>query len=495
MGLNVYKFHLASRQYENTFFRTFQATLKSFFEKQGFDGVLIGFGDVPDGDNIYPDCVLITKNRVLIIDFKDWDDVTINLPNADNFESGKWTTSNGKFVGGGSVNNANPYVQLKKQRKKLELLVGGRLNEDAGGIGCLVVFQGDVKINGKVPGVDEPWFMIADKYGFGNAVYDMIDVRSDEKNNLEAIREEYFESEPYLDNVPLIDPSKYEEVVEANQKVEELESERDEYRAAYEEQLEKNKELREKGESVEEGLKLMLEKEAKLKEKEEELEEAQADFEEKDKAYEKAMTEYNTAVEKTKQEMEKTKQAKLNNNTERQKALQEQAKAHAAELEYKQNVKTERRKSFFGGILLMILFIGAIILLIDGIAKINRASEEKREKREQAEQALIEDKKAGKVCVELDELAQYKDMKNTCVEYVAGDVTEWKTAIYLNHFKNTDFTAIIWKNSGIITFEEAKERYANKKIRVRGTITYYESEKYHYYEIQVNDLGQIEILK
>ncbi|MBR3131943.1 NERD domain-containing protein [Candidatus Saccharibacteria bacterium] len=493
MGLNVYKFHLASRQYENTFFRMFQATLKSFFEQQGFDGVLVGFGDVPDGDSLYPDCVLITKNRVLIIDFKDWNNVTVNLPGADNFESGKWTTSNGKVVGGGSVNNANPYVQLKKQRRKLEQLVGGRLNEDAGGIGCLVVFQGEVKINGEIPGVDEPWFMIANKYSFGNAVYDMIDVRSDEKNDFEAMREEYFESEPYLDNVPLIDPSKYEEVAEANQKVEELESERDEYKSAYEEQLEKNKALREKGESIEEGLKLMREKEVRLKEKEEELEEAQADFEAKDKAYEKTMAEYDTAVEKTKQEMEKTKQAKLNNNTERQKALQEQAKAHAAELDYEKNLKTERRKSIFGGIFLMILFIGAIILLVDGITKMNRASEEKREEREQAEQALIEDKKAGKVCVGLDELVEYQNIKNVCVEYVAGDVAEWKTAIYLNHFENTDFTAIIWKNSGIITFEEAKERYANKKIRVRGTITYYE--KRHYYEIQVDDLSQIEVLE
>ena len=486
MSLKVYKDTQASRQYENAFFRTFQANLANLFEKHNKDGVLIGFGELPEGDDLYPDCVLITENRFLIIDFKHCDKMEVYLPSEDSFYYQKWNTNSPKlsYVGGGSSNNANPYVQLDKQRKKFEKLLGYRPNEDVGGIGALVLFDGDVTVVGEQPRREDFWFKIADKYSFLDAIVDMIDLRSENKNDSEAIRAEYFNCEEYLNNV-VIDFEAYEAAEKASEELENIRAEKVKLQDEIDEQKRINKELREKGESVEKGIELINEKEELLKQKELQLKEAQEDFDEKKKNYEISENNYKSEAEKTKQEQEKTEQSKISAKIEREKTKQ-------ALLQHQELEKVEHRKKttlIMFAFIFMIIIAGAVVLIVRDI-------NQKNKEREQEEQALINDKKSGKTCIGLDELSQYVNENNVCVEYVVGDISSNQYIVYLNRKTNTDFAAIIWKKNNIISLEDAKTKYLNKRIRVRGKITYYEgSEKYKYYQIEIKDLSQIEILE
>lgn len=493
MGLKVYKDSAASRQYENTFFRQFQANLKNLFDQKGLDGVLIGFSEASGSESLWPDCILIAKNRLLIIDFKNFKGTEVRLPVNERFETDEWKTNVGAPVKGGS--SINPFVQLKRQREKLEHRIGSRLNEDVGGIGCLVVFHGDIALYGSIPGRCEAWFAVADGFNYLDAISDMLEVRSKNPNEPEALRQKYFKTATeYVENLPTIDLEIYQQAKAANVELEKARSERDSARQALEAQMQENQRLRQRGESVEEGIRLVKEKENFLNQKEAELKTAQDDFNEKQRAYEMAMAEVKKETEKTKQETEKTKQAQLKRDEAREKRREEEARARQANTEYEKALVSEYRKKKQGAISLVLLafFVVAVIIII--ATNLIKARAEEARQREQAEQALIEDKKSGKTCIGLDELASYVGTKNACVEYVIGDISETKSTIYLNRVKNTDFAAVIWKDKNLITSAKAKETYLNKRVRVRGTIKYYDGTKYKYHEITIEDLSQIEIL-
>lgn len=502
MSLKVYKASEANRQYENSFFRVFQATLRNLFEQQGLDGVLIGYPKVFGDDALKPDCVLVTKNRVVIVDFKNYADMEIYLPSEAEFESSAWRTSAGVVVKGGSDLNANPFAQLKKQRARLENLVGRRLNEDAGGVGCVVLFQGDVTIKGEVPRRHGNWFAVADEFNFGDVIFDMIDVRSREENDPESLRKEFFKANSYLEKVPVINPEAYALAEESNRKLEEARRERDAAKEEYEKQKRENQRLRERGDSVEEGIRKVREKEKLLAEKEAELEDAQAEFDEKRNAYEIAVADFEKeaekakqAVEATKQAAERTKQTRLEREAERERTLQAQAQAKAAADELKRQELVERRKKIWG-IFIGVFLVAAIVAAMGfSLAESARQEATREAERRAAAEAVIEDKKSGKTCVELDELAEYMGIPNVCVEYVVGDISSNSTWIYLNRTKNTDFAVLIRKEDGLISVADAKARFLNKRVRARGTIRYYDSEKYKYHEIIISDLSQVEVVE
>ncbi|MDR0957220.1 MAG: NERD domain-containing protein, partial [Candidatus Nomurabacteria bacterium] len=123
MCLEVYKGAEASRQYENGFFRQFASNLVSLFNDKNINGILVGFPNVRDNKYLKPDCVLITENRIVIIDFKNWEDVEIYLPKENDFETVNWKTSNNRVIEAGSKENPNPFWQLYRQRNWLNDIV------------------------------------------------------------------------------------------------------------------------------------------------------------------------------------------------------------------------------------------------------------------------------------------------------------------------------------------------------------------------------------
>ena len=120
MALKVFKADEASRDYENDFFRKFSGNLVEVFKKEKLDGILIGHPTVPANKYLKPDCVLITSNRLVIIDFKNHGG-KIWLPDSSSFENAPWRHDDTIVDGGSSI---NPFEQLKKQRQWIEELIG-----------------------------------------------------------------------------------------------------------------------------------------------------------------------------------------------------------------------------------------------------------------------------------------------------------------------------------------------------------------------------------
>lgn len=81
---------IATRHYENCFFREFAKNLKNLFDKYNTDGLLIANSECIFDDRLQIDALLITKHAVCIIDFKNFGG-KIFLPNSDNFFNGIWT--------------------------------------------------------------------------------------------------------------------------------------------------------------------------------------------------------------------------------------------------------------------------------------------------------------------------------------------------------------------------------------------------------------------
>ena len=82
----------ASRSYENTFFREFAKNLEKLFDKYALDGLLIANSECEAEKRLQIDALLITKNVVCIIDFKNFEGNIVLPKNAKSeFEFGRWT--------------------------------------------------------------------------------------------------------------------------------------------------------------------------------------------------------------------------------------------------------------------------------------------------------------------------------------------------------------------------------------------------------------------
>ena len=232
MSLKVYKADEATCDYENDFFREFASNLVSMFKSENLNGVLIGHPDVPANPYLKPDCVLITQNRLVLIDFKNYRG-RMWLPDADHFDSTPWRCNENVVIKGGTT--INPFAQLKRQRDWIEELIG----TDAygkGGIACLVCFQDDMRIMNKVPGKYQRWFSVTNNHQYLNRIRDIIGVTNRHPADIKKITS-YFRAKPYTDyyavnlaNLEAVNranalSAKAEQrELEANQKVAELEA-------------------------------------------------------------------------------------------------------------------------------------------------------------------------------------------------------------------------------------------------------------------------------
>ena len=63
---------IATKSYENSFFREFAKNLSQMFEKYNMDGLLVGNSECTVENRLQIDALLITQNVVCIIDFKNF---------------------------------------------------------------------------------------------------------------------------------------------------------------------------------------------------------------------------------------------------------------------------------------------------------------------------------------------------------------------------------------------------------------------------------------
>tara|TARA_B100001063_G_scaffold56533_1_gene50517 strand:- start:3852 stop:6734 length:2883 start_codon:yes stop_codon:yes gene_type:complete len=179
---------IATRHYENSFFRTFAKNLKYMFDKYEQDGLLIANAECVVDDRLQIDTLLITKHVVCIIDFKNFSG-NIILPNEDNFYDGIWSDSKGTRIKGGS--SINPYKQLMIQKKKFRSITTKYIEQNLiendifnpRHVLKIVCFQNTITLEGNIPSKDKIDFFIVDENSYLEQIKDIIDI-SDNQINL-----------------------------------------------------------------------------------------------------------------------------------------------------------------------------------------------------------------------------------------------------------------------------------------------------------------------
>lgn len=171
----------SSKSYENEFFRKISVELSKVFEQRHWDGILLGMPECIVREDLQIDCLLVTENQIIIIDFKDYSG-TLELPSEENFRFGRWTLNGGVTVKGGS--SPNPFSQLGKQRMKLIDELKFRLYDfERKSISTVVCFQDKVEVVGRIPRQFQISFSIVDSNHYLNKIVDIIDVLVDENIN------------------------------------------------------------------------------------------------------------------------------------------------------------------------------------------------------------------------------------------------------------------------------------------------------------------------
>lgn len=171
----------ADKSHENRFFRYFASQLKNHFDSTGRDGILVGMPECKVRDNLQIDALLITDSSLTIIDFKDYGNCEVYLPDEADFERGRWDTDKDYYIKGGS--SRNPYSQLMRQRgwlrEILDRFCRHKLAEfDASHISAMVCFSGKISLSGNIPGSARLKFFISDSDSFLERIHDITNVRS-----------------------------------------------------------------------------------------------------------------------------------------------------------------------------------------------------------------------------------------------------------------------------------------------------------------------------
>lgn len=171
----------STKSYENVFFRKISEELSQIFKQKNWNGILLGMPVCNSRDDLQIDCLLVTEQQIILIDLKNYCG-TLELPSEGSFKHGKWVMSNGEIVKGGS--SLNPYIQIGKQRRKLNELLGRRLhNFDKKTVSTIVCFHEKTQIIGAIPRKDQIGFSIADATNYHHKIVDIIDVVDSENKN------------------------------------------------------------------------------------------------------------------------------------------------------------------------------------------------------------------------------------------------------------------------------------------------------------------------
>lgn len=211
----------SSKTYENEFFRKVSVELSQVFEKRHWDGILLGMPECVTREDLQIDCLLITENQIIIIDFKDYSG-TLELPSEENFRFGRWMINGDVTVKGGS--SPNPFSQLGKQRMKLIDELKYRLYDfERKSISTVVCFHDKVEIIGGIPRQFQIGFSIVDSNNYLNKIVDIIDVIVDKNMNYlsergrQTFTETLFVTDEYQFDIQF-EPVLYESLVEERTK-------------------------------------------------------------------------------------------------------------------------------------------------------------------------------------------------------------------------------------------------------------------------------------
>lgn len=72
----------STKSYENEYFRLLATGLSNEFDKRGWNGLLMGMPKSLVAENLQIDCLLVTDDQIILIDFKNYGG-DLELPEAD----------------------------------------------------------------------------------------------------------------------------------------------------------------------------------------------------------------------------------------------------------------------------------------------------------------------------------------------------------------------------------------------------------------------------
>lgn len=197
------RYGTAAKSHENTFFRKFAQSLKSYFDTHDIEGLLLGFPICLVSESLQIDALLITDKTITIIDFKDYSGA-LTLPSESDFKRGTWRMSSGLSVKGGS--SPNPFYQLGLQRKRLAEILSRTARNltkfNPQHISTIVCFTEPVEVDGSIPGKFKLSFFIANSESYIETLFDIINVEEDSddllsNSFLDYINKKLFETSPY----------------------------------------------------------------------------------------------------------------------------------------------------------------------------------------------------------------------------------------------------------------------------------------------------------
>lgn len=448
MGLKVFEGkHQASRSFENEFFRAFASTLAAIFESKGYKGILLGHPRSLDDEWFQPDALLLTENSAIIIDFKNFDDVIVHLPDEAAFSTGDWSAENRNgtrgfvTVQGGYAKN--PFDQLQRKSNLLKKILSS-FGSDVP-ILTRVLFMGDVSIIGEIPGRFQAFFGISNKYDYPSVIIDGVNISSKNKlNNLEKLVDR-FEVSEYRNIVPL----SVEDLTGAIS-------------------------LAEINKAKQEAAALLQElqiQELRLKQAAELAEAEGRNFAEERRRF--AIAHEATAAARIEAE-------RITNEFDEKKHSLELAK----EVRFTNEAiaQSEKQKSRRALITLATVIVSTVVigLVVYGLNVLGN----------QNELNATENKFAGIECIQINEVDKFIDANEVCVTYEVGFIRESNKFVFLQDKSYGLFTSLIMSKT-ILPLAEAESSYLNKSIEVRGNITIYNGQP----QMKIYDVSQISVVE
>lgn len=443
MSLGVYVgSHQASRRYENQFFRQFASTLSGQFEDEGWEGALLGHPESKDNKFFQPDALVLTSRGVVIIDFKNFDKTTVRLPPQGSFHSDEWrSVSAGRatVVKGGT--SSNPFAQLQKQRSWMQQITAS-LGVDVP-IHTCVLFQGDVQIQGEVPGRFAAYFSIATGFDYTRVLADSINLRGSSRPLDVGRLVDRFDVKQYRDYTPVT----REQMATLDSMAEVMQRRHQAERAASMANA-----------KLGEAERLLIE----LGQRGESLVAAQQDLEKARGAAEKLKADA--------EQLARTFDAKRH-ELELARELTRQRDSEAI-------IERSRRSRAAMG---LAAFIGATALVLAGVVIWIQGLQAESE-------SVREDQLAGRTCIPVRDVASFIGSEDVCVTFTVRHVGESERYVFIQEQAFGDFTALVVDKS-VYTAEEAESQFDNRLVEVRGDVSEYEGTA----QIKVFDSSQISL--
>lgn len=202
MTLEV-RFNKAKHTHENKQFRRIAKVLVQLFEKEGWDGLLMGNVENEEFERYRADGFLFYNGGLLLFDLKDYSG-RIEIPRESEFAECAWFNINNKGeklkVKGGS-RFINPFRQINSYRTALINLIELHpilKNEiTSNQIGVINIFTGPIELNREVGGTFNRYYNIVEESSLPSFLFDYSSKNSF-NNKCSEIFKDIFPSEEYL---------------------------------------------------------------------------------------------------------------------------------------------------------------------------------------------------------------------------------------------------------------------------------------------------------